>query len=401
MDRARNPYTPNAGAPPRFLAGRRAEVDDFRVLLQRLQRGYTEQSVIVTGLRGVGKTVLLGQYRRIAEEEEWVAVEAEVTKATPFGPQIATLARRALLQVSPRARWGERARIAAGIVKSFSLTVQPDGSLAAGLDVEPDEGRADTGSLAEDLPDVFQALGEAAQERGKGVVFLLDEVQFLGRADLEALIGAVHRTVQRQLPITFAGAGLPQLPGLAGEAKSYAERLFTFPVIGELPPAAATEALVEPALAEGVEYESAAVDHIVGYTEGYPYFIQEFGRAAWGVAEGLGITAADARVAQDVVEAELDESFFRTRVQRSSAEELRYMRAMAELGPQAHKAADVADVLGRASEQVAPLRARLIHKGLLYTPRYGYAKFTVPQFDRFLRRQVPLGPGVADDDAAR
>lgn len=390
MDRSRNPYTPNAGAPPRHLAGRRAEVDDFRVLLQRLQRGYTEQSLIVTGLRGVGKTVLLGEYRAVAEQEQWVAVEAEVTKATPFGTQIAALARRALLQVSPRTRWGERARAAAGVVKAFSLTVQPDGSLAAGLDVEPEHGRGDTGNLTDDLPDVFQALGEAARERGRGVVFLLDEVQFLGRADLEALIGAVHRTVQRQLPVTFAGAGLPQLPGLAGEAKSYAERLFTFPVIGELPPVAAAEALVEPALAEGVRYEAAAVDHVIGYTEGYPYFIQEFGRAAWGVARGDVITVADARAAQDVVEAELDAGFFRARVQRSSGEELRYMRAMAELGPQAHRAADVAEVLRRASEQVAPLRARLIGKGLLYTPRYGYAKFTVPQFDRFLRRHMPL-----------
>ena len=284
-------------------------------------------------------------------------------------------------------------------MKSFSLTVQPDGSLAAGLDVEPDAGRGDTGSLAEDLPDVFQALGEAAQERGRGVVFLLDEVQFLGRADLEALIGAVHRTVQRQLPITFAGAGLPQLPGLAGEATSYAERLFS-PVIGELPSTAAAEALVEPALEEGVTYESAAVDHIVGHTEGYPCFIQELGRAAWAVAEGHTIRAADAHAAQDVVEAELDESFFRARVQRSSGEELRYMRAMAELGPQAQKAADVADVLGRASEQVAPLRARLINKGLLYTPRYGYARFTVPQFDRFVRRYMPLRQRPTGDEGA-
>lgn len=352
MDRARNPYTPNAGAPPRYLAGRRAEVDDFRVLLQRLQRGYTEQSLIVTGLRGVGKTVLLGQYRAVAEQEGWVVVEAEVTKATPFGRQIAALARRALLQVSPRTRWGERARGAADVVKAFSLTVQPDGSLAAGLDVEPEHGRADTGNLTDDLPDVFQALGEAAQERGRGVVFLLDEVQFLGRADLEALIGAVHRTVQRQLP------------GLAGEAKSYAERLFTFPVIGELPPVAAAEALVEPALAEGVRYELAAVDHVVAYTEGYPCFLQELGRAAWSAAQGDVITASDVREAQDVVEA--------------------------ELGPQAHKAADVAGTLGRTSEQVAPLRARLISKGLLYAPRYGYAKFTVPRFDRFLRRHMPL-----------
>jgi hypothetical protein len=390
VDRSRNPYTPNAGAPPKYLAGRRAEVEDFRVLLQRLQRGYTEQSMIVTGLRGVGKTVLLGEYQRIADQENWVAVDAEVSKNTPFGPQIANLARRALLQTSPKARWGDRARAAAAVLKSFSLTVAPDGSLSGGLDVEAAMGRADTGNLNDDLADVFQAIGEAAKDHNRGAVFLFDEVQFLSKPELEALIGAVHRTVQRQLPVTFAGAGLPQLPGLAGEAKSYAERLFKFPTIGRLEPSDAAEALREPARSEGVEYDQAAIDHIVDYTEGYPYFIQEYGRAVWTNAPGPRITRADAQQARDLVEAELDQSFFRARVQRATPEELRYMRAMAELGPDPHKAADVADVLGRASEQIAPLRARLISKGLLYTPRHGFATFTVPQFDRFMRRYMDL-----------
>jgi hypothetical protein len=390
MDRARNPYTPNAGAPPRYFAGRATEVDDFRILLRRLARGYTEQSVVVTGLRGVGKTVLLGEYRRIADEENWVAIDAEVSKNTEFGPQMANLARRALLQVSPRVRWGVRARAAAATLKSFSLTVRPDGSLTGGLDVEQQWGKADTGILNEDLADVFEAIGEAAKENDRGVVFLFDEIQFLKKPELEALIGAVHRTVQRKLPVTFAGAGLPQLPGLAGDAKSYAERLFKFPMIGELPERAARDAVIEPARAEGVEYEQRAVDEIVRYTEGYPYFLQEFGRAAWNLADGTVITLADVVAAADVVDAELDESFFRARVQRCSPEELRYLRAMAELGSEALKAADVAQVLGKASEQVAPVRARLISKGLLYTPRHGYAKFTVPQFDRFIARYMDL-----------
>ncbi|MDX6370874.1 MAG: hypothetical protein QOG93_2376 [Gaiellaceae bacterium] len=391
MDRSTNPYTPNAGAPPRFLAGRRSQVEDFRVLLKRLGRGYTEQSLIVTGLRGVGKTVLLGEYQKVAAEEGWIAVDAEVSKSTPFAPQMANLARRALLRTSPRTKWGDRARAAAGVLKSFSLTVQPDGSLAAGLDVDREWGRADTGNLNDDLADVFEAVGTAAAEKATGVVFLFDEIQFLSKRELEALIGAVHRTVQRQLPITFAGAGLPQLPGLAGEAKSYAERLFKFPMIGELDDEAAREALVEPAQAEDVHYEDDAVDLIVRYTEGYPYFIQEFGRSVWDLAEGPElITASEAASAQTLVEVELDESFFRARVGRSTPEELRYMRAMAQLGSDAQKASEVADVLGKASEQVAPLRARLINKGLLYTPRYGFAKFTVPQFDRFMRRYMTL-----------
>lgn len=219
------------------------------------------------------------------------------------------------------------------------------------------------------------------------MVFLVDEIQFLAKAELEALIGAVHRAVRRSLPVTLAGAGLPQLPGLAGEAKSYAERLFRFPMIGELSRTAATEALVEPALSEGVSFEGGAVEHVLAYTEGYPYFLQEYGRAAWDLAAGQRtITTADVVAAQDVVEAELDESFFRARVQRSTREELRYLRAMSELGPEAQKAGDVAGVLGRTSDQVATLRTRLISKGLLWTPRYGYVRFTVPQFDRFMRR---------------
>jgi hypothetical protein len=390
MERARNPYTPNAGAPPRFLAGRRAEVEDFRVLLKRLGSGYTEQSLVVTGLRGVGKTVLLGEYHKIAADEGWVSADAEVSKSTPFGPQMANMARRALFQISPKARWGDRARTAAAVLKSFSLTVQPDGKLTAGLDVDAEMGRADTGNLNDDLADVFEAIGNAAVEKGGGVVFLFDEIQFLSKTELEALIGAVHRTVQRQLPVTFAGAGLPQLPGLAGDAKSYAERLFKFPMIGELPAAEAALALVEPARLEGVTFADTAVTMILKYTEGYPYFIQEFGRAVWNLADGPMITEEDAAAAQVIVEAELDESFFRARIQRSTLEERRYMRAMAELGSDAQKAADVAQVIGKGSQQVAPLRARLINKGLLYTPRYGYAKFTVPQFDRFMRRHMDL-----------
>ncbi|MGQ0632781.1 MAG: ATP-binding protein [Sporichthyaceae bacterium] len=334
--------------------------------------------------------MLLGQFQKVAQDQGWTSVAAEVSKSTPFAPQMANLARRALLQVSPRERWGHRAKAAAATVKSFSLKVAPDGSLSAGLEGEPNVGSGDSGNLNDDLADVFEAIGDAAADRGSGVVVLLDEVQFLDPGELEALIGAVHRTVQRQLPLTFAGAGLPQLPGLAGAAKSYAERLFKFPLLGELPPDAAAEALEEPARAEGVQFERTAVERIVAYTEGYPYFIQEFGRAVWNLADGPVITEEDAVRAEELVQAELDESFFRSRVQRCTAEELRYLRAMAELGPEEQKASDVAVVLAKTSERLGPLRARLINKGLLYTPRYGYAKFTVPQFDRFMRRHMNL-----------
>ena len=298
--------------------------------------------------------------------------------------------------MSPKARWGERAAQAAAVIKSFSLSVQADGAMTAGLDVEPAWGTADTGSLNDDLADVFQAIGEAAAEKKRGVVFLFDEIQFLAKAELEALIGAVHRTVQRQLPVTFAGAGLPGLPGLAGNAKSYAERLFKFSSIGQLPRAAAVQAIVEPAKGEGVTFQPEAIEFILAYTQGYPYFIQEFGRAAWNTADGPVITLVDAEDALSQVESELDGSFFQARVQRTTPDELRYMRAMAELGSAEQKASDVAAVLHKTSEQLGPIRSRLIDKGLLYTPRFGYAKFTVPQFDRFMLRHMTLDSKSAD-----
>ena len=386
MDPRDNPYTPNAGARPPLLAGRDHLLAAFDLLLARLSRGRTEQSMIVTGLRGVGKTVLLGEFRTMAEAADWVAVEAEITRQTAFGQVMALLARRALLQIAPRTRWRDRARRAAGVLRSFTFTVSADGSWTAGLDLEPVEGEGDSGLLADDLSDVFVALGEAAREHETGVVFLFDEMQLLSAEELEALIAALHKTVQRALPITLAGAELPLIPRLAGEAKSYAQRLFTFPVIDCLPEAEATKALVEPAESAGAHFEPCAAAEIVAYAEGYPYFIQEYGRAVWDAAEGVIIDRAVVDAVRGLVEAKLDAGFFRVRVERAAQHELRYLRAMAGLGPGPHKASAVAAVLGSTSARLAPTRARLIDKGLLYTPAYGLAAFTVPQFDRYLLR---------------
>ena len=300
------------------------------------------------------------------------------------------LVRRALLQLAPRARWEDRAKRAAAILKSFQLTVTPEGSLTAGLDVEAAAGFADSGQLDEDLTDLLVALGEAAQEQDSGVVFLIDEVHFLTTPELEALIAALHKTVQRQLPITMVGAGLPQLPRLAGEAKSYAERLFKFPSIGRLSATEAERALVEPAERLEVRFEKEAVAAVIDYTEGYPYFLQEYGNVIWNQAGASPITAADVADAQEAVEAKLDGSFFRVRAERTTELELRYMRAMAELGPGPQQAKSVAGQLERTSEQMGPTRSRLIEKGLLFTPGHGLAAFTVPQFDRFMRRAYPL-----------
>jgi AAA ATPase domain len=389
-----NPYTPNAGARPPALVGRDAQLEAFEVLLDRLRRGHTEQSLLITGLRGVGKTVLLGAFEERAREREWTTVEAEITKNVEFGLRMAQLARRALLQVAPKARWKERGGRAAAVLKSFQLTVSPQGELTFGLDADAAEGLADSGSLGEDLTDVLVALGEAAQEQDRGVVFLFDEVQFLSLAELEALIAALHKTVQRQLPITLVGAGLPQLPRLAGEAKSYAERLFQFPMIGRLSADEAARALTEPAAPLGVEFADEAVQAIVEYTEGYPYFLQEYGKLVWEHADVSPVTLEDVRDTQEAVEAKLDSSFFRVRTDRVTDLELQYMRAMAELGAEPQAAKDVAQLMGRRSEQLGPTRSRLIEKGLLYTPAHGLAAFTVPQFDRYMRRAHVLDASI-------
>jgi hypothetical protein len=388
-----NPYTPNAGAEPRYLAGREPELDSFRVLLRRMKKGHTDQSMIVVGLRGVGKTVLLSAFRNITEEEgDLVAIEAEITKHEDFGPRMGALVRRALFSVAPSAKWKERGRRAASVLRSFQITVTPEGEVSASLSgVDPLEGVADSGNLSDDLTDVFVALGQAAEEHGKGVVFILDEVQFLNLREFEALIAALHKTVQRRLPITLVAAGLPQLPELAGEAKSYAERLFRFPTVDSLAPGEARKALIEPARDLGVGFEDSAVDEILVYTEGYPYFIQEYGSVIWSFAEETPITKENVDDAREAVEAKLDESFFRVRADRTTDAELKYLRAMAELGSTPQLAGDVADVLGRKSTSLGPTRARLIGKGLLWTPSHGYAAFTVPQFDRYMKRTYGLG----------
>jgi hypothetical protein len=391
MDPRTNPYTPNAGARPPALVGRDGELEGFEILLERLRRGYPEQSMLITGLRGVGKTVLLGAFESRARASGWVTVAAEITKSEAFGPRMGSLVRRALFQVAPKATWTEKLRQVAATLKSFSVTFSSDGSVTAGIDVDPLEGIADSGNLSDDLTDLLVALGEGAEERETGVAFLLDEVQFLELREFEALIAALHRTVQRELPITLVGAGLPQLPRLAGEAKSYAERLFKFPRIGQLSPPQAEAALAEPAAELGVVFTPGAIDVIVEYTEGYPYFLQEYGKIVWDLApEGEPIDESIALEAQRVVEAKLDESFFRVRAERTTELELHYLRAMAELGPGEQSAGDVAEMMGRSSEQLGPTRARLIDKGLIYTTSRGRGAFTVPQFDRYMRRNHDL-----------
>lgn len=387
-----NPYTPNAGATPEIVIGRDELLEDFSVLLRRLDRGRTNQSMIVTGLRGVGKTVLLGEFRQIAEELKWKVLELEASKHddSHFRQTVYSQLRAALFQISPKAKWGDKAKKAAQVLQSFSLSIDPaSGAPTLSLDVMPAEGFADHGNLTLDMTDVLVAIGEAAKDHGTGLVMLFDEVQFLSQSQLEAVIQAIHKSVQRKLPVTFVGAGLPQIAELAGDAKSYAERLFKFPKISSLDKADARKALAEPAHLEGVQFNDDALDRAFELTEGYPYFVQELGYQVWAVAEGEVITLADVEDAKDAYEAKLDSSFFRVRLDRATQLQIAYMRAMAQLGPESQKAADVAAVMGRESTQLAPTRSELINMGLLYTPSHGYAGFTVPHFDRFMLRAVP------------
>lgn len=391
MQALTNPYTPNAGAEPQAVVGRDDQLDSFDLLLARIERARTEQSMIITGLRGVGKTVLLGQFRTKALRRDWVVVEFEVSKNDErhFRGAMASKLRTALFELSPKARWTDRLKHTASVLRSFTLSVDPSGALSAGLDVDAAEGFADHENLALDLTDVFVALGEAAQERSRGVVLLFDEVQFLSRQQLEAVIEALHKMVQRKLPVTLVGAGLPQIAELAGDAKSYAERLFKFPEIGNFGEEDARAALTKPAADEGIGYDEDALAEALKVTGGYPYFLQELGYAVWTVADGPVITREDIVTAIPGYEAKLDASFFRVRLDRATETQRAYLRAMAGLGSAPQKASDVADAMGRTSQNLGPTRAELINMGLLYTPEHGYAAFTVPHFDKFLIRAIP------------
>jgi len=392
MDAIDNPYTPNAGARPEILIGRDEQTTAFSTLLHRLRRGRTEQSMIITGLRGVGKTVLLNSFRSIAQEEGWEVVEFEAVKhgENRFRQTMASQLKAALLRVSPRARWTNVSQRAAEVLSAFSVSVNAEGTWSIGWDVPAAEGLGDHGDLGMDLTDVLVAVGEVAAEQGKGIVILIDEVQFLDAPQLEALIQAIHKTVQRSLPVTFVGAGLPQIAELVGDAKSYAERLFKFPRIDSLGDRDARAAIVEPAATEGAVYDELAVDLAVEITNGYPYFIQELGYQVWTIAENNRIFEEDIELARGAYEAKLDSSFFRVRLDRATPLQTAYMRAMAELGSAPQKAADVAALMGRTSTQLGPTRAELIEMGLLYTPEHGYAAFTVPDFDKFMKRAVPV-----------
>jgi len=392
VDPIRNPYSPNAGAPPPALVGRDGLLRTFSVALRRVLAGRTQKSMLPTGLRGVGKTVLLNAFVAEGRRLGFVVAQLEASESETFLALLAVQVRSALYELSAIASLRDRIGHALGVLKSFSLTLGlTDFSLKFGVDAEA--GRGDSGDLTTDLTALFVAVAEAARESGTAVLIAIDELQYLNEQQLAAIIVAVHRITQLQLPLVVVGTGLPQLPALAGNAKSYAERLFDYPNIGALNREETYEAIRNPAAQEGADIEEAALAKLFEVTKGYAYFVQEWAYRVWNEAPASPIVATDVDRAEPSVLASLDESFFRVRYDRLTPREKRYLRAMSELGGGPHRSGDIAAIMHVKVESLSPLRSGLIRKGMIYSPQHGDTAFTVPLFDGFMRRVEPAFSG--------
>lgn len=390
MDPIHNPFAPGAGTQPPELVGRDDLLEAVRIAIARTRLGNPAKSLMLVGLRGVGKTVLLDRMRDLAEAEGDLALRIEAPEGRSLPAILAPQLRQALLKLSrmEKARdLAERAlRGLAGFARALKVKY---GDIEVGFDQEPEPGLADNGDLEHDLQALLEALGKAAHQGGVAVVLFIDELQYVPEDQLAALITAMHRTAQRRLPVLLVGAGLPQLRGRMGEAKSYAERLFDFPEVGPLPRKDSFKAIRLPVEEQGAAIEDRALDLIFQKTEGYPYFVQEWGKHAWDVAERSPISRDDVIRATESTIAALDESFFRVRFDRLTPAEKRYLRAMAELGPGPHRSGDIAEQLGVEVTSLGPRRASLINKGMIWSPSHGDTAFTVPLFDAFMRRAMP------------
>ena len=390
MNPITNPFAPGAGTPPPELAGRDDLLNTIHIATERTRLGYPAKSVLMVGLRGVGKTVLLDRMRDNAEEAgmQTIRIEAPENRSLPalLAPQI----RLSLLQLSRNEKAKDLAQRAlrglAGFAKS--LKVKYD-DIEVGFDFDPEPGLADNGDLEHDLQALLEVVGSAAKSANSALIMFIDELQYVQEEELEALIMALHRVSQRKLPVMLVGAGLPQLRGRMGRAKSYAERLFDFPEIGPLNEEDAKQAIIKPAVDQNVIVEEDALERIVKETEGYPYFIQEWGKHSWDVAEASPITLHDVEIVSTEAIAALDESFFRVRFDRLTPLEKRYLRAMAELGTGPHRSGDIAGLLHRKVTSLAPTRNNLINKGMIWSPHHGDTAFTVPLFGGFMHRVMP------------
>ena len=391
MNPINNPYSPGAGSPPPELVGRDPVLEQARILLGRIKVRRPEKSMLLTGLRGVGKTVLLNEIERLAKKEGYHTISIEAHEGKPLGPLLAPQLRSLLFELDRIVGAGDKVKRGLRVLRSFIgvLKVTYE-DITVSLDIDPELGSADSGDIEIDLPNLLVAVGEAAEERNCAVAVLIDEIQYFNQKELGALIMAMHKIQQKQLPVLLLGAGLPILPGLAGESKSYAERLFGFPNVGALSEEEAARALREPAIAVGVEFEPAALEEIFSLTKGYPYFLQEWGYQSWNLATENPIQLEIVKKATELVIPRLDENFFRVRFDRLTPSEKNFLRAMAEIGPDAHRTGDIALALGVKVTSLGPVRAKLIKKGMIYSPAHGDLAFTVPLFDEFMIRAIPV-----------
>ena len=387
MDPRTNPYAPGAGTFPPELAGRDEIIERAAIALDRFRDGRAARSLLLVGLRGVGKTVLLTRIAQQSEARGFVVLSVEAPEKRSLPALLIPPLRTALLKLDRVAATGDMAKKAlralGGFVNAMKLKYQ---DIEFGVELGSEPGVADSGDLEHDLIELFTEIGRAAKEKGTAIVLFIDELQYVEEDQFASLITALHKCAQYQLPVALIGAGLPQLVGRAGRAKSYAERLFEYPEIGPLSDAEAKKALVAPAERENVKFDDGALAEILAQTKAYPYFLQEWGKHSWACADASPITREDAVAATDLAISELDDSFFRVRFDRLTPAEKRYLRAMAQLGAGPHKSGDIAQLLNKKVQAVAPIRATPISKGMIYSPAHGDNSFTVPLFDGYMKR---------------
>ena len=388
MDRRRNPFVPGAGLQPPELAGRDRLLADASIDMDRVLAGRPVKGLILLGLRGAGKTVLLNRLRGLADDKGFRTVRIEAPEGSSLPELLTPELRRTIYALDLRQAASQHLRRAASVLANFAKAFKVSaGDLELSVDLAPGEG--DTGNLEQDLPRLLVAMAEAAADRHTAVGLFIDEVQYLSSVELAAVIVACHEIAQRNLPFLFTGAGLPQVAALAGKAKSYAERLFDYPEVGPLESQDARSALVKPAEAEGVSFDGDAVEEILAAARNFPYFIQEWGFQVWNAAPASPITRSMVRAATPDVISHLDSNFFRVRFDRLTPLEQKYLRAMAELGPGPCATGRIAETLGVRAGSVATVRQRLINKGMVWSQRHGETSFTVPMFDAYMKRQMP------------
>ncbi|MDE2592936.1 MAG: ATP-binding protein [Burkholderiales bacterium] len=385
MDPVRNPFAPGAGSRPPELAGREAILNDAHVAIQRALIGKQSRSQMLLGLRGVGKTVLLSKIEEMAETAGHVTSFIEAPEGRPLSELLIPKLNQVLRKLSVAEKAKAKAHQALRALRSFASVFHLSYGEAT-LSVDPEVGVADSGDLESDLPELFVRVGEAAKAAGKAWTLLIDEVQYLQSSDLAALIVALHKISQKELPVLFFGAGLPQVAALSGDAKSYAERLFHYPAVGPLLPGDAKTAIRQPVEDEGEHIDEDALDEILLKTQGYPYFLQEWGYQCWNIAQGTQIEVSDALQAAGEATRRLDDGFFKVRFDRLTPKEREYVIAMAELGPGPYRSSDIAAALGETHQSLGPRRAQIISKGMIYSPSHGDIAFTVPMFNDYLIR---------------